>query len=104
MLRVNRLATKSEGSMQLGAELQNPASPDWKEIVCGICWKSVMGHSLEELRHCAIRSGRRMGESERYFLPAHLCVHVENTEAKSQSLDIESWLDVYRKAHPHARG
>ena len=60
---------------------EHAAFPQWEEIVCGICWKSVLERSLEELRHCALRSERRMGETDSYFLPAHLCVHVGNTEA-----------------------
>ena len=65
-------------------EHQGSTFPQWEEIVCGICWKSVIGHSLEELRRCAITSGRRIGETDAYLLPAHLRVYVGDIETQKQ--------------------
>jgi len=49
--------------------IDGPQFPNWTEVRCGICWERLMGHTLEQLRGRAIKSGRRLGETNDYFLP-----------------------------------
>jgi hypothetical protein len=59
--------------------VDGPQFPSWTEVRCGICWERLMEHTLKQLRGCAIKSGRRLGETNDYFLPAILRVHVGPT-------------------------
>src|SRR5215469_6654916 len=70
--------------------MDGPAFPEWRGLRCGICWERLMEHTLEQLRHCAIKSGHRLGATDSYLLPAHLRVEAGPeplTEAQKQVLE-----------------
>jgi len=84
-------------------EDQHPLFPEWTEIHCGICLNRLMGHTLDELRQCAVKSGRRFGETDGYLLPAHLIVHVGDSEARKRVLEETACRTCGKRIPDHTR-